>query len=327
MKKVLNWLLRPHPGEQGKDVWFQEEARAERVTNLMRLIYMLAWIPATVSIAGAHPGTANAVNIGGGIALAVFSVAYFLYLRARPYKPAYKYLSTTVDILFATITLFVYHYEMGYSTSLKAPPFMNYLAILALTSFRFSAVLPVYAGMLSVAAYSGLVAYMILTQDVVFGTPLDIFTTPKINLPYQFIRLEFLALFAWLGFLLAKNVQRLVHLRGEETKKALEEKSRREQTQSLLERYFSPRIAKYLTDHPQDMGGRVQRVTVLITDLRGFTTLSERIGPAESVSLLNRVFEHLVEIVFKYEGTLDKFSGDGMLVVFGVPDTRPDDTF
>jgi adenylate cyclase len=114
-------------------------------------------------------------------------------------------------------------------------------------------------------------------------------------------------------------------MRVEEVSNALREKVQRERTQKLFERYFTTRIARYLAEHPPELGGKKQRVTVMICDLRRFTALSEKLGPAESVSLLNRLFESLVAIVFKYNGTLDKFLGDGMLVVFGVPEPRPDD--
>jgi adenylate cyclase len=65
-------------------------------------------------------------------------------------------------------------------------------------------------------------------------------------------------------------------------------------------------------------------VTVLFADIIGFTPLTERLGSAEVVRVLNRVFEQLTEAVFEFEGTLDKFRGDGMMAFFGAPIPLPD---
>jgi adenylate cyclase len=60
-------------------------------------------------------------------------------------------------------------------------------------------------------------------------------------------------------------------------------------------------------------------VTVLFADLKGFTSLAEQMRSSEVVRMLNRVFERLTEAVFEFEGTLDKFRGDGMMAFFGAP--------
>jgi adenylate cyclase len=127
--------------------------------------------------------------------------------------------------------------------------------------------------------------------------------------------------------ILVYNTQKLIAKRVEETKHAVLEKEQREKAQKLFERYFSEKIARYLADNPPELGGKSRQVTVLVADLRGFTRRSEILGPAASVNLLNRIFDELVAIIFRYGGTLDKFLGDGMLVVFGVPEPSPDDAW
>jgi len=72
-------------------------------------------------------------------------------------------------------------------------------------------------------------------------------------------------------------------------------------------------------------GGEQRRCTVLFSDIRGFTAWSENTPAPEIVACLNDYFEIMVDLVFKYEGTLDKFVGDELMAVWGAPVARPDD--
>jgi adenylate cyclase len=74
-----------------------------------------------------------------------------------------------------------------------------------------------------------------------------------------------------------------------------------------------------------ELGGVEQTVTVLMSDLRGFTALSEGRSPTELVELLNEYFGAMTKVIFKNGGTIDKFIGDAVLAVFGAPRRAPDD--
>ncbi|MFT7185059.1 MAG: adenylate cyclase [Pseudohongiellaceae bacterium] len=67
-------------------------------------------------------------------------------------------------------------------------------------------------------------------------------------------------------------------------------------------------------------------VTILLSDLRGFTAMSETYNPLEIIAFLNRYFFAMSEIIQQYDGTIDKFMGDSIMVVFGTPEARIDDT-
>jgi len=70
-------------------------------------------------------------------------------------------------------------------------------------------------------------------------------------------------------------------------------------------------------------GGRQMEISILFADIRGFTTMSENLSPSEVVDILNQYLDSMEEQVFKHGGTLDKYTGDGMMVLFGAPLEQP----
>ena len=74
-----------------------------------------------------------------------------------------------------------------------------------------------------------------------------------------------------------------------------------------------------------EKGGELRNVTVMFADIRDFTSFSEQVPPQEVVGNINEYFEVMVDVVFEYEGTLDKFAGDEIMAIWGAPISRPDD--
>jgi adenylate cyclase len=95
-------------------------------------------------------------------------------------------------------------------------------------------------------------------------------------------------------------------------------------------RLLSPNVAEKVLSGEMvvKLGGqRVQNCTVFNSDIRGFTRMSDGTEPEAIVEMLNEYFELMVESIFKYEGTLDKFMGDGIMALWGAPVIHPDDAF
>ncbi len=92
-------------------------------------------------------------------------------------------------------------------------------------------------------------------------------------------------------------------------------------------RYVSPEVAEAVINSPQGpaLGGETCEVTFLVSDLRGFTSMSSRLPPHEVIDILNRYLERMVDIIQTYRGTIDEFQGDGILAFFGAPLAAEDD--
>jgi len=94
----------------------------------------------------------------------------------------------------------------------------------------------------------------------------------------------------------------------------------------MFGRYLSTEVMNSLLEDPAalELGGEKRMVTIMMTDLRGFTALSERLKPEQVVQMLNSYFEIMVDVVLQYNGTINEIIGDALLVIFGAPQEMSD---
>jgi adenylate cyclase len=127
--------------------------------------------------------------------------------------------------------------------------------------------------------------------------------------------LQFLVAFSGLASLGIKNSRFAEQIRRE----AL--------VRSNFERYFAPNIAAEIAqqDGAIRLGGERRPITVLFSDIRGFTAMAESMGPDAVAQLLSDYFSEMVEVIFEHGGTLDKFIGDAVMALWGAPISHADD--
>ncbi|MBN1882757.1 MAG: adenylate/guanylate cyclase domain-containing protein [Deltaproteobacteria bacterium] len=105
------------------------------------------------------------------------------------------------------------------------------------------------------------------------------------------------------------------------TSKYFAESQKKRYIQRAFSQYLSPAVIKELMDNPArlNLGGEERVLTAMFTDIEGFSLISERMKPEEIVTMLNEYFTVMTEIIFAFNGTVDKYEGDAIMAFFGAP--------
>jgi adenylate cyclase len=149
------------------------------------------------------------------------------------------------------------------------------------------------------------------------GRVLGVMYVDNVSASHKFTEedLDFVIAFAGIAAVAIENSQFAERIR----KEAL--------ARSNFERYFTPQLAQRIATAGEGakLGGDKREVTVLFSDIRGFTALSETMPPADMAAILTDYFTEMVDCVFRNEGTLDKFIGDAVMAQWGAPIGTPED--
>jgi adenylate cyclase len=105
--------------------------------------------------------------------------------------------------------------------------------------------------------------------------------------------------------------------------RALVEEKEKRRVRGAFQQYLSPEVIRRLLENPDLVKPRKTEITVMFTDVRGFTTISEKLDAQELALLLNEYLTDMTQIVFRHNGTLDKYIGDAVMAFWGAPFEEP----
>ncbi len=131
------------------------------------------------------------------------------------------------------------------------------------------------------------------------------------------------------GGLMDRGAFEIVRLRSElaSVQTALSKtRAEAEHVRQVFSRYVAPDVVEEILDdqHQLNLGGELRDVTIVFSDIRGYSTLSEQMGPEETIELLNQYFAAMSDVIHHFRGTIIEFEGDAILTVFGAPLDQPD---
>lgn len=167
--------------------------------------------------------------------------------------------------------------------------------ILALVLPRLTASIGVTFGFVLILSYSAVACWLLIYRDI------------------------------WISGVLPVGNMMLI-MTVETISKLFAEEQQARQIKQMFSSYVSPKIVNELIENPElaKLGGHRREVTILFSDIIGFTTISEKLAPEDVVKLLNEYYKEMAEIIFHWDGTLDKFVGDEIMAVWSAPIEQPD---
>jgi class 3 adenylate cyclase len=310
-------MTTPTPSEVIADEMVHgESARGERIVAWGRGgIWTLLGVALLVNLLPLRAALGQGITIAFGLTVTAFGVASFVYARrltTSTHRRLYAYATVVADLLFISLIPVFVSIVGGRltttaellgtsplipllifataSVSLRQDPRATWVATIYVVVFCFSA-----------ALYSAARGEPSLLPGV-----LRVGMSPAMWI----VRAGLLGGTGWLLAVAARNARRMVHRTATET-------AAHSHAMRVFGRFVAPEIRDAVVDG--EAIAEIRTVTVLFTDLRDFTSLSESIPPKDLMELLNRHFAVLVPVVHRHGGTVNKFVGDALMATFGAP--------
>ncbi len=290
----------------------EEEVNAERMVNRVALsIAVLLFLVNAVNtmITGWQWNAFS--NILGICAYLLYNLVVYILLRTIGYRPALKYLSPAFTVSIVTLIVFGYANTSGWAHSLRTVTLLFYFVPIALSGLYCRPIVPLYTGALAAGEYSLLFLYVAFVERIPVGTR-ETFRVENISWDILFVYCSaFLIIGAGVAYASRRSrslVDRLVKSEAQATF-----------VRKVFGYYVSDSVRDNILRNKPELGGEERKVSILFSDIRGFTTLSEKLSASEIIDLLNDYFETMSGAIIENEGIINKFIGDGIVALYGTP--------
>lgn len=224
------------------------------------------------------------------------------------WHPALRFVNTGLQITFLSTFIYVIVKERGPEFALSTAIPMLYCLAIAITAFRLSPALSVFAGVLAGGQLAGLYAWCMrpeLTLEVLSANP---------TLTWPGIAARVVVLLAT-GIACAFAARALLN----QNRKTAEDQSRIQLLERTFGRLVAPDIARQILEDDDWMRPSRRDAVVMFADLKGFTAYSEGKSPEDVADFLNQCWTIAAALVEQHGGVINKYMGDGFLAIFGVP--------
>ncbi|MEM9733609.1 MAG: adenylate/guanylate cyclase domain-containing protein [Pseudomonadota bacterium] len=293
---------------------------SEVLVKIMQFGIFAIWGVAYWAAPKPDPDTVSQVPIVIGIYLAFTLVRFFIALGRR--SPAwFIFPSIVIDMGLLTYLIWSFHlqYEQPPSFSLKAVEVLNYFVLIALRALRFQARYVWTAGLSAIAFWAALVVYVTLEDPwdpMVTRDYVTYLTSNSVLIGAEVSKMISLLMFTLILTIVVRRAQHLL------ISSVTEEEAAQD-----LSRFVGHGVVDRIRGSQKRLQagqGVRRRVAILNVDIRGFTSRVAPMQPTEAMKLLADYQHHVLPIVARHRGTVDKFMGDGIMITFGasVDDSR-----
>lgn len=320
LRRVFDVLNPATLSADARSVLDQEELNGARISNIFRYAFFLLVAPPLIYISVTTSADGRYINVAGLSAYLLMTIIHTVVLRkGRPGLIAFfHYIALVSDfgIILATTMVWTLLYSAdNMAFALKNVGMIFLLMPIALSVIQFRIRMVTTSLALYVLTYGGVLLYGIIQgmpttndwREYEFG-PAVVMADVAFARPAL---MTFLAITS--GYAVYRSIYMIRRIGHVESQKA------------SLARYFSPDVVEEITAQSEVLGsGQRQKVTVLFSDIRNFTRMSEGMDPQALASFLTEYRARMTRTVFENGGTLDKFVGDAVMATFGTP--RPAST-
>ncbi|MBW7858906.1 MAG: adenylate/guanylate cyclase domain-containing protein [Leptonema sp. (in: Bacteria)] len=304
-----------------RSLFLAEQERSERLVVFIRFGIMALYAVGGLGVRKEIPEhSLNAILLAAATGT-IISIVVYVLLKKGFFSDKLKYYTTTADIIIFLTTL----WQFGTFRTFKSEAFLVLFLWIAIAAMRFSVKLTIYAGSIAAIGYIVLIVMALTKGTIHTGTVTDHFVSEKVSLGNLGLRVLFVSALFIVSAYIAKIYEGLILRAAEKEITAEREVQEKEKVKETFSRYVTQQVAEKILQEGVAMSGERRRATVLFCDIRNFTRMSEQMEPEDIVSFLKEYLTVMVSVIFDYGGTLDKFVGDEIMAVFGVPVTTGQD--